>query len=305
MKRIHFTDENGTFGIQNPENWNYLYFPIAGLNGLKSAVTPNLGGDAKLDQESFLLEPVSSENLHNNRSTRNFWVNGWSVTGASAEAECQKFTDAQDDSELTAGLMWHSIKRISKKYSIEATVTSFVPLEDNVEIMRVTLSNLSDSRRRIDPVAAIPIYGRSADNIRDHRNVTSMLHRIRTTDNAVLVKPTMSFDEKGHRRNHLTYFVAGAAENGEAPTGFYPTVDSFIGEGGTFLRPGAIFRNMDPVAPGMEAAGKEAMGGIRFAPAILEPGEAKEYILLMGIARQDAEAQTMIRKYTDPQTEEA
>ena len=182
MKRIHFTDENGTFGIQNPENWNYLYFPIAGLNGLKSAVTPNLGGDAKLDQESFLLEPVSSENLHNNRSTRNFWVNGWSVTGASAEAECQKFTDAQDDSELTAGLMWHSIKRISKKYSIEATVTSFVPLEDNVEIMRVTLSNLSDSRRRIDPVAAIPSYGRSADNIRDHRNVTSMHHRSRSTD---------------------------------------------------------------------------------------------------------------------------
>ena len=304
MKRIHFTDENGTFGIQNPENWNYLYFPIAGLNGLKSAVTPNLGGDAKLDQESFLLEPVSSENLHNNRSTRNFWVNGWSVTGASAEAECQKFTDAQDDSELTAGLMWHSIKRISKKYSIEATVTSFVPLEDNVEIMRVTLSNLSDSRRRIDPVAAIPIYGRSADNIRDHRNVTSMLHRIRTTDNAVLVKPTMSFDEKGHRRNHLTYFVAGAAENGEAPIGFYPTVDSFIGEGGSFLRPGAIFRNMEPMAPGTEAAGKEAMGGIRFAPAILEPGEAKDYILLMGIARQDAEAQTMIRKYTDPQTVE-
>lgn len=304
MKRIHFTDENGTFGIQNPENWNYLYFPIAGLNGLKSAVTPNLGGDAKLDQESFLLEPVSSENLHNNRSTRNFWVNGWSVTGASAEAECQKFTDAQDDSELTAGLMWHSIKRISKKYSIEATVTSFVPLEDNVEIMRVTLANLSDSRRRIDPVAAIPIYGRSADNIRDHRNVTSMLHRIRTTDNAVLVKPTMSFDEKGHRRNHLTYFVAGAAENGEAPIGFYPTVDSFIGEGGSFLRPGAIFRNMDPVAPGMEAAGKEAMGGIRFAPAILEPGEAKDYILLMGIARQDAEAEAMSRKYTDPQAVE-
>lgn len=302
MKKIHFTDENGTFGIRNPENWNYLYFPIAGLNGLKSAVTPNLGGDAKLDQESFLLEPVSSENLHNNRSTRNFWVNGWSVTGASAEAECQRFTDEQDDSELTAGLMWHSIKRVSKKYSIEATVTSFVPLEDNVEIMRVTVSNRSESRRRIDPVAAIPIYGRSADNIRDHRNVTSMLHRIRTTDNAVLVKPTMSFDEKGHRRNHLTYFVAGAAENGEAPIGFYPTVDSFIGEGGTFLRPGAIFRNMDPAAPGTEAAGKEAMGGIRFAPAVLEPYEAKDYILIIGIARQDDEAQTLIRKYTDPQT---
>ena len=100
MKQIQFKDEKGTFTVKNPENWNYLYFPIASLTGLKSAVTPNFGGDAKLDQESFLLEPVSSENLHNNRSTRNFWVNGWSVTGASAEAECQKFTADQDESEL-------------------------------------------------------------------------------------------------------------------------------------------------------------------------------------------------------------
>lgn len=299
MKQIRFIDETGTFQVNNPENWNYLYFPVAGLNGLKSAITPNLGGDAKLDQESFLLEPVSSENLHNNRSTRNFWVNEWSVTGSSAEAEWLKFTEAQDESELTAGLMWHSIRRTSKKYCMEATVTSFVPLEDNVEIMRVTLCNLADSRRRIDPVAAIPIYGRSADNIRDHRNVTSMLHRIHTTDNAVLVKPTMSFDEKGHRRNHLTYFVAGAEKDGAAPVGFYPTVDSFLGEGGSFLRPGAIFRNVEAMVPGTDAAGKEAMGGIRFASATLEPGETKDYILLMGIAQRDADAENMIRKYTN------
>ena len=67
MKKIQFIDQNGTFSIQNPENYSYLYFPIAGEMGLKSSLTPNLGGDSKIDQESFLLEPVSSENLHNNR----------------------------------------------------------------------------------------------------------------------------------------------------------------------------------------------------------------------------------------------
>ena len=41
--------------------------------GIKSAVTPTLGGDCKLDQNTFLLEPVSVENLHNNRNARNFW----------------------------------------------------------------------------------------------------------------------------------------------------------------------------------------------------------------------------------------
>ena len=73
MKYIKFQDKNGSFSIENPENYSGLYIPLAGENGLKSAITPSLGGDSKLDQNHFLLEPVSIENLHNNRNTRNFW----------------------------------------------------------------------------------------------------------------------------------------------------------------------------------------------------------------------------------------
>ena len=168
-----------------------------------------------------MLEPVSSENLHNNKSTRNFWcivegIGCWSVTGASAEAEDKKFSTGQDASVLTAGLMWHTIKRNSDKYKMEAEITSFVPVNENVEIMRVVLRNTSETEQKITPVAAGPIYGRSADNIRDHRNVTSMLHRIHTQQYGATVKPTMSFDDKGHRRNHLTYFAAGAVGNGNS-----------------------------------------------------------------------------------------
>ena len=73
LKHLKFIDEHGSFLVEQPENTSCLYFPLASEKGLKSAITPNLGGDAKLDQEAFLLEPVSAENLHNNRSTRNFW----------------------------------------------------------------------------------------------------------------------------------------------------------------------------------------------------------------------------------------
>ena len=73
MEEIRFLDKDGAFLVEQPENYSYLYFPIAGEKGLKSSITPNLGGDSKLNQETFLLEPVSSENLHNNRSSRNFW----------------------------------------------------------------------------------------------------------------------------------------------------------------------------------------------------------------------------------------
>ena len=174
METIHFLSKDGTFLIEQPENYNGLYFPIAGENGIKSSLSPNLGGDIKNDQNTFLMEPVSIENLHNNRSSRNFWcrtdLGAWSVTGVSAEEESKKFTEFQDKSVLTAGFMWQTVTRQSKTYQIEAKVTSFIPLAHNVEIMYVELCNRSSKAQMITPIAAIPIFGRSADNIRDHRH---------------------------------------------------------------------------------------------------------------------------------------
>ena len=72
MEPIRFLDDDGTFTLNDPEAVSCLYFPLASETGLKSAITPNLGGDSKLDQESFLLEPVSAEDLHSRRGTRNF-----------------------------------------------------------------------------------------------------------------------------------------------------------------------------------------------------------------------------------------
>ena len=115
LKHIKFIDNHGSFCVNRPENTSYLYFPLASEAGLKSSVTPVLGGDSKIDQDTFLLEPVSSENLHNNRSSRNFWIvkEGhipYSVTGSSAQQEADRFTDRQEDSELTAGFMWQTLK---------------------------------------------------------------------------------------------------------------------------------------------------------------------------------------------------
>lgn len=295
MKHLKFIDEHGSFTLKQPENTSFLYLPLASETGLKSSVTPSLGGDAKIDQETFLLEPVSSENLHNNRSTRNFWVTvtdcqspekgdapAYSAAGASAEQEACRFSSMQDESELSAGFMWQSLRRSSKALKLSSIVTSFIPKDANVEIMYVTIQNCSDRDRRLTAWGAIPIYGRSADNIRDHRNVTSMLHRITTDKNGVFVCPTMSFDEKGHRPNNRIYYVLGCTGDGSAPTGFYPTVEDFIGEGGTFTHPGAVY-NQKPGAPaGVSAAGKEAMGAFRFEPVLLAPKETVDYILLLG-----------------------
>lgn len=302
MEKYRFLDEKGTFTMQNPENYSYLYFPIAGENGIKSSITPNLGGDSKLDQNTFLLEPVSAENLHNNRSTRNFWchvegLGNWSAAGASAEEESRKFTDSQDESELTAGLMWQTLTRKSRKYQLEAKITSFVPLEHDVEIMQVEITNIGKMRVEFTPTAVIPVYGRSADNIRDHRHVTSLLHRIETTDNGVLVKPTLSFDERGHQKNEITYFVCGAEGNGAAPCDFYPSADEFIGEGGSYTRPLAVLNNLAGVPGGSYIEGNEAVGGLHFAKKTLEPYESASYTILFGAAVQQEEIEAAAGAY--------
>ena len=301
MTKIHFLDENGTFALKNPEEVSGLYFPLAGEAGLKSAIAPNLGGDCKLDQESFLLEPVSVEDLHNRRGTRNFWCvtekGCWSATGVSAEQEAARFTPEQDESVLTAGLLWQSVRRTSKHYALQAEMTSFVPPNENVEILEVRITNQDTVPQKVTGIAAVPIYGRSADNLRDHRNVTSMLHRIQTMKYGVCVKPTMSFDEKGHRENHRTYYVLGAAGDGGAPAGFYPTVQEFIGEGGTFLHPRAVYEGRETQPAGAQINGREAMGGIRFHSVTLEPGETAVYLVFLGISEEAGEIAKVLVTY--------
>jgi len=146
MHKYRFTDSDGSFALDGAENDMGLYFPIAGEQGIKSSVTPNLLGDIKLDQNHFVMEPVSIENLHNNRSGRNFWcyvkgVGAWSATGASAEQQAARYTEHQEPSGVEAGLMWHRAWRHSQAYGLDAAVTSFVPLQHNTEIMQVKLRN--------------------------------------------------------------------------------------------------------------------------------------------------------------------
>ena len=313
MQQVRFLNTKGDFFMERPENYSYLYFPLASETGLKSAVTPTLGGDSKIDQEHFLLEPVSADDLHNKRGTRAIWVRTaegqvWSANGCSAEAETQKFTDQQDESSVTAGLMWQTMTRASKELPLRAEITMFVPVHENAEVMLVSLTNTGTTPLACTVCAAIPIYGRSADNIRDHRHVTSMLHRIHTTPYGVVVQPTMSFDERGHRRNETSYFTLGyTAADAQGPEGLYPTLESWIGEGGSLSHPGAVYRpdTCPARAPGCTAAGSEAMGGLKFKEVQLEPGASVEYIIISGIADGQSPEEVLARLATQEQVQQA
>jgi len=303
IKPYEYLDDRGTFRLEDPENVSYLYFPIAGGQGIKGAVTPMLGGDLKQNQNEFILQPVSAEELHNNRSTRNFWC--WmgegacvSLTGASAESESRRFGGRQDKSVLTAGPMWHQIERRIEAYSLAAKILSFVPVSGySVEIMHVEIKNEGSEAISFVPTAAVPLYGRSADNLRDYRHVTSLLHRAVTTEHGVLVTPALSFDERGHKENHITYFVCGVEADGGTPEGFMPVVEDYIGEGGSFTQPESVLFNLPYDPCGKTYDGYEIVGALRFARARLLPGEKRSYTVFIGAEEDRERIGAMLSKY--------
>lgn len=304
MPSWQLIDDQGTFVLPQPESSSELYFPLCGESGALGSVTPTLGGDLKLDQNSFLLSPVSAFNLHNDKSTRALWVHSdaksWAATGGSAQQEYARMSGHAERSRLEAGILYHRVTRESGCLPLHAEILSFAPIDDAAELTCVTLTNTGDAPITFTATAAVPLYARSADNIRDHRHVTSLLHRIHVLPLGVAVIPTMNFDERGHRFNHRAY-AAFAACSCAAIDGFFPTASGFIGEGGSYAAPAAVLQNLPPLAQaGDTLSGEEACCGVRFAPVTLKPGARVSFRLALAFAADTDDLAALGERLTSP-----
>lgn len=285
MEELRFLNRQGDFLLTDAQRCPEAYFPLVNEGGMMSSITPLLAGDCKTDQNTFLLAPASAETLQESSATRNFWVcvKGqlpWSVTGKSAAQRA----GTEETSTLTGGLLWQKLTRESPN-GLRAETLSFVPAgKDRVEIMQVSLTNIGTEPVTFTPVAAIPLYGRSADNIRDHRHVTSLLHRVKLTKFGVDLHPTLTFDERGHQKGEITYRVWGAEENGQAPMGFVPLVRDFVGCG-SYDWPQALTEPETAALlhEGDTAQGGEVVAALYFGETTLAPGGTRRYQVVLAV----------------------
>jgi len=297
-KLWQFTDDIGSFESSSADKIRSLYLPLCN-DKIMSAITPDLGGDIKSGQNAFLLEPSSRISLATSRISRNFWIyinqnKIWSATGVSKNLDQIK----QDKFILKGGLLWQEIARENKSIGLKAEILSYVPsTNEPVEIMRVKLTNISSRSIKFVPTAAIPMYARGANNIRDHRQVTSLLQRITLHKFGVISKPTLSFDEAGHHINKNNFFVLGWDAFGKAPEHIYPTQDIFCGDAGDLEAPESIFQNTLPSKVNVQ--GKEPMGALRFNSVQLAKGKSIVYILVMGISESRADISKIINKFNN------
>ncbi len=265
-----------------------------------SCVSPDLHGDIKKGQDSFLMSPVSRIDLSNLRSSRNFWVStgagsAWSATGVSRNSALASY----DEFSLEAGLLWQKLTRRNRKIGLKAEIVSFVPSTgEPLEIMQVSLTNISGRRVNFTPTAAIPMYNRGANNIRDHRHVTSLLQRVFLHKFGVIARPTLSFDEAGHHPNRDSYFVLGWDEKMSPPQRIYPTQECFCGDSGDLEEPQAVFGKTVPRPANIQ--GKEVMGGLSFRKVSLAPAQTKVYTLVMGITEDAGRINRLVARFNSP-----
>jgi len=302
---LEYISKNGTFRLHNPANIHELYFPLCNESGLMSSITPILHGDSKIDQHHFITQPVTVEDLHNTKSARNFWLNikgkgPFSATGNSSLQNSRYFTD-RDKAEriIEAGPLWHKLIYNDPDYKVSCEIINFVPAnEDKVEIMFVSITNQDDREMEFTPTSSIPLYCRSAENIRDHRHVTSLINRLEMHEAGISVKPLIMFDERGHKYNDYIYYSLGTEGDGTLPLGAFPSVHDFIGEEGSFEWPEAVVRNLSPEAfRGKNIDGMEYVAALRFKDCVLKPGEKKEYILVTGICTDKSVIDKVYSRY--------
>lgn len=291
-----FTDAgDGSFTVPDPDEVTGLYFPLCNPAGMRCSVTPDLKGDISTDFAHYLTVPIVTEDLHRSNASRNFWVavegtaEPWSATGVGA-AQAARRWDRPDEAVLEAGIGWFQVRRTNRELGLEATTTVFVPsTDDTVELMTVTLKNAGAEGRgrksvRLTATAATPIFGRHADNLRDHRQVTTMFHELRPNRFGVVVKPRIVHDERGHRPNETRYAVMAWTARGGAPRDVWSRLRDFCGEGGSLANPEAVAKGLPaPKLGPADTDGREAVAAMRFAPVTLKPGASKTYIVMHAI----------------------
>ncbi|MDD4849377.1 MAG: cellobiose phosphorylase [Gemmiger sp.] len=290
MEPLQFLNPNGDFTLRKADATSGLYFPLVNAGGMISSITPTLAGDCKTGQNTYLLAPASNETLHESRATRNFWLcipgkQPWSAAGQSAWQRAALHSPEAEEVTLTAGLLWQRVLRENKALGVQASILSFVPAGgDRVELMQLTIKNTGTAPLAFTPVAAIPLYGRSADNIRDHRQVTSLLQRLCVLEQGVELHSTLTFDERGHKPGTVRYTVLGCDATGAGPVGCLGSVQSFVGEGGSYDCPAAL-AGVKPtwLHPGDTAEGCEMVAALRFADCLLAPGAETQFTLVLGI----------------------
>ncbi len=301
----YLQDQEGSFTAEQADQTSRLFFPLMNESGMKCSVTPELKGDISVSFAHYLMPPVVTEDLSRTNNSRYVWFNfegavPWAINGLSPDQQALKWSDHPEEHRILAKPGEFTLIRKHHSLPIEAEISLFVPhSRDQVELWKVKLRNTGSEDIRYTPFVAVPLFGRHADNIRDHRQVTSMFQYTTRLDHGVRLKPSIVHDEHGHRINEFSYFAMTFKSDGTQPDRVWTRMQDFIGEGGSMQNPQAVFQNLpEPELADEARHGVDAIAAMSFRQETLAAGEEEEFFVLLGLTNQDDE-QAIFSRYND------
>ncbi|MBE5967903.1 MAG: glycosyl transferase [Lachnospiraceae bacterium] len=213
------------------------------------------------------------------------WSPGW----APAKKELESY-------ECRHGMGYTKIT--GARGGIEAGVTFFVPLNTNAEIHKVVVRNTSNRKKRIKLFSFVEwcLWDAWDDQTNFQRNYNT--GEVEIKGSAIYHKT-----EYKERRNHYAFFSVNAPI-----AGFDSDRESFLGTYNGFENPQAVSagRSNNSVADGWHPIASHCL------EIELEPGEAKDYVFLLGYVENSQEekwesknvinkkkAEEMIAKFSD------
>ena len=268
MKYGHFDDKNREYVINTPKTplpWiNYL-----GTNGFFSLISNTAGGycfykDAKLRR----ILRYRYNNVPNDNGGRYFYINDngdcWTPSFMPMKKELDFY-------ECRHGMGYTSIK--GERNGLSVTETFFVPVNDNCEIHRVKIKNISDEKKSIKLFSFVEfcLWDASDDMLNYQRNLST--GEVEVESSTIYHKT-----EYRERRNHYAFYSVNTDIDG-----FETDRDTFLGAFNGFDSPEAVVNGAlgNTIASGWYPI---ASHGIT---AELLPGGEKEYIFILGYIEND------------------
>lgn len=268
MKYGHFDDKNREYVINTPKTplpWiNYL-----GTNGFFSLISNTAGGycfykDAKLRR----ILRYRYNNVPNDNGGRYFYINDngdcWTPSFMPMKKELDFY-------ECRHGMGYTSIK--GERNGLSVTETFFVPVNDNCEIHRVKIKNISGEKKSIKLFSFVEfcLWDASDDMLNYQRNLST--GEVEVEGSTIYHKT-----EYRERRNHYAFYSVNTDIDG-----FETDRDTFLGAFNGFDSPEAVVNGAlgNTIASGWYPI---ASHGIT---AELLPGGEKEYIFILGYIEND------------------
>ena len=278
MQFGHFDDENKEYVITTPKT-PYPWINYLGSQDFFSLISNTAGGYCFYRDARFRrLTRYRYNNVPLDDGGRYFYIQDGDTIWSPGWKPCRTDLDAY---ECRHGLGYTQIT--GQRNGLSASVLFLVPLDENLELHRLRIENLSDRHRSVRIFSLIEwcLWNAEDDMTNFQRNLSTGEVEV---DGSVIYHKT-GFRE---RRNHYAWYGV----NHEL-SGFDTCRDTFLGPYNGFDRPAAVLRG--------RAANSIAHGWSPIASHCIElglqPGESRELVFQLGYAELPE-----ARKWSAPDT---